>query len=112
MDIKKFKSTYLIGVVFLLTMQAADVLTTYYMIKGNTLFMEMNPVMSGAVMFPATFLMAKMIGIGAVVALGEIMRRIGHHHIAHSIIWVTAGFSACVVWNNLMVGLLVFRIIK
>ena len=111
MDFSKFKSSYLTGVIFLLTMQAGDVISTCMMIGGDARFAEMNPIMSGAVLFPTTFLMAKMIGVGAIVALAEIMRKTGHSHVAHSVVWVTAGFSACVLWSNLMIGLLVFGII-
>lgn len=108
----KFRTTYLTGIIFLLTMQMGDVFTTYAMIRGDYRFVEMNPLMAGAVTSLGPFLMTKVVGVVTIIALCEIFRRFGYPHIAHSIIWVTGGFSACVVWSNLMLGLLIFGIVS
>jgi hypothetical protein len=87
-------------------MQAMDMGMTYFALESSPHIMEINPMMRGVVDDPMPFIAVKVVGVMFVLALGEIFSRFFCKSIAHSIIWVAAGFSACVVWNNTMVLLL------
>jgi hypothetical protein len=106
MDFRNFKATYLSGVVLLVFMQAMDVGMTYFALYGSPHIIEMNPLMRGVVDDILPFAVVKVVGVAFVLVLGELFSKFFCKSIAHSIIWVAAGFSACVVWNNMMVILL------
>ena len=80
-----------------------DMGMTYASLRSNSAIYEFNPLMRGVAYDFEPFFIAKIIGICLVVAIGELMRRSDQASIAHSIVWVAAGFSACVVWSNLII---------
>jgi hypothetical protein len=108
-DSKRFRATYLSGIVFLLLMQLADIGTTYAFLGAKGMVFESNPFMQGVINDPLYVCSMKMLGVALVVLLAELMRRFGYVSLAHSIVWVVAGFSACVVWNNLMTMMIVVK---
>jgi len=106
-DTWHFKATYMNGFVFLALAQILDMGMTYACLHVDSRFFELNPLMQGIVHSAAPLVAVKAIGIVVIAGLCELLRRTGYASVAHAGVWVAAGFSACVVWNNFMWILLI-----
>jgi len=102
MDTKYFKSVYLMGVLLFILLQGLDVVVTYFNVNHTRLFMELNPFMAPYVSNLYTFVLLKGICLCIVVVTAEALRRMKLPWHCLAIIWLVVGFSAAVMWSNVM----------
>ena len=101
MDQKYYNEIYLIGIFLFATLQLTDLFVTYYHVNFGGVFVEANPFMRGVVGNPLVFSAAKLLCILFSVAGAERFRKKKMGLVALVLIWLLAGFSACIIWVNI-----------
>jgi len=101
MDQKYYNEIYLVGIFLFASLQLTDLFVTYYHVNFVDIFAEGNPFMAGIVDNPMLFSGVKLFCIGFSVAFAEMFRRKQMGLTALVLMWLLAGFSACIIWVNI-----------
>ena len=102
MDKECFKSVYLMGILLFVLLQGMDLVVTYYNVNHTQLFLELNPFMAPYVNNPFLFVVLKGVCLCIIMATAEILRRWKFHWHSMAVMWLVVGFSAAVMWSNVM----------
>lgn len=101
MDQKYYNEIYLIGIFLFASLQLTDLFVTYYHVNLGDIFAEGNPFMAGIVGDPVLFSIVKVFCICVGVVFAELFRFKKYTLTALVLMWLLAGFSACIIWVNI-----------
>jgi hypothetical protein len=101
MDKRHYNEIYLIGIFLFASLQMTDLFLTYHQVNFGGMFAEANPFMRGVVGNPVVFSLVKIFCVCFSVAFAEMFRRKQLGLLALVLMWLLAGFSACIIWVNI-----------